>query len=49
MVDPDADPARFAGPEAWNVTTALDQGLVRVQCSAPDFAWPGRRPSGSNR
>ena len=39
-VEPDADPARFLGPKAWTVATALDQRLVRVRSSEPGFTWP---------
>jgi diguanylate cyclase (GGDEF)-like protein len=42
IVEPGADPARFTGPEAWNVASALDRRLVWVRCSEPDFIWPAR-------
>ena len=42
MVEPGAAPGRFTGPEAWSVASALDQRLVRVRCSEPDFIWPAR-------
>jgi diguanylate cyclase (GGDEF)-like protein len=42
-LEPNADPVRFKGPEAWSVGPALDQRLVQVQCSEPDFVWPARR------
>jgi diguanylate cyclase (GGDEF)-like protein len=42
-LEPDADPAPFRVPDAWNLATALDQRLVRVRCSEPDFIWPSRQ------
>lgn len=42
-LEPNADPGRFKGPEAWSVGSALDQRLVQVQCSEPGFIWPARR------
>ena len=43
IVEPDADPAPFMGPNALSIRSALDQRLVRVRSSEPDFIWPSRQ------